>query len=93
MAGLPRDVRAWACAFCGKLYVRNKIGKERARICCMCEHCRVMPARHIGQGGLCRQCGAKQELAAAEQTIKWAQNLKLAAERLEKARANKGGAV
>jgi hypothetical protein len=87
MAGLPHDVRAWACAFCGKMYPRTKWGKERARLCCLCSECKTGPARRTGEGQICRQCGAKKELAAAEEYFKHAQ------ERLEKARANQNGAM
>lgn len=87
MSGPARDVRAWACSFCGKLAPRNKHGKRLAEECCVCAECHVNPARRTGHGNICRQCGAKKELAAAEENMKWAE------ERLARARSNQNGAV
>jgi hypothetical protein len=87
MAGLPHDVRAWACAFCHKLYPRDKRGKELAKSCCVCPGCNEHPSAYTGHGTLCHQCHARKELAAAEENLKWAE------ERLARARANKNGVV
>jgi hypothetical protein len=87
MAGPPLYVRAWACAFCGRLYPRGKIGKKSAGRCCLCSECTTGSARRMGPNQLCPQCIAKHELAAAEEYFKHAQ------ERLEKARANQNGAM